>query len=42
MLAAACTGAVVTAVAEWAAHPERAELPELVDRAFSALRETLS
>jgi AcrR family transcriptional regulator len=42
VLAAACTGAVVTAVAEWAAHPERAELPELVDRAFSALRETLS
>ena len=42
VLAAACTGAVVTAVSEWAAHPERAELPELVDRAFSALREMLS
>ena len=42
VLAAACTGGLVTAVAEWAAHPERAELPELVDRAFTALRETLS
>ncbi len=37
VLAAACVGALVTAVREWAEHPERAELPELVDRAFAAL-----
>lgn len=37
VLAAACVGALVTAVGEWAEHPERAELPELVDRAFVAL-----
>jgi AcrR family transcriptional regulator len=42
VLAAACAGALVTAVSEWAAHPERAELPEYVDRAFTALRERLS
>jgi AcrR family transcriptional regulator len=37
VLASACVGALVTAVREWAEHPERAELPELVDRAFAAL-----
>jgi AcrR family transcriptional regulator len=37
VLAAACVGALVTAVREWAEHPERAELPALVDRAFKAL-----
>jgi AcrR family transcriptional regulator len=42
VLAAACVGALVTAVTEWAEHPERAELPELVDRAFTALREQLA
>ena len=41
VLAAACVGALVTAVREWAEHPERAELPELVDRAFTALREQI-
>jgi AcrR family transcriptional regulator len=38
VLAAACVAALVTAVMRWAEHPERAELPELVDRAFTALR----
>jgi AcrR family transcriptional regulator len=39
VLAAACVAALTTAVVEWAEHPERAELPALVDRAFTALRE---
>jgi AcrR family transcriptional regulator len=39
VLAAACVAALVTAVNRWAEHPERAELPALVDRAFAALRE---
>jgi AcrR family transcriptional regulator len=41
VLAAACTAALVTAVSVWAEHPERAELPELVDRAFTALRDQI-
>jgi AcrR family transcriptional regulator len=39
VLAAACVAALTTAVIEWAEHPEREELPALVDRAFAALRE---
>jgi AcrR family transcriptional regulator len=39
VLAAACVAALVTAVTRWAEHPEEAELPELADRAFGALRE---
>jgi AcrR family transcriptional regulator len=38
VLAAACVAALVTAVNRWAEHPEQAELPELVDRCFAALR----
>jgi AcrR family transcriptional regulator len=41
VLAAACAAALVAAVEEWAAHPDRAELPDVVDRAFTALRERL-
>ena len=39
VLAAACVAALSTAVNRWAQHPEEDELPELVDRAFAALRE---
>jgi AcrR family transcriptional regulator len=41
VLAAACVAALVTAVNRWAEQPERAELPELVDRCFAALREQM-
>jgi AcrR family transcriptional regulator len=39
VLAAACVAALITAVTRWAERPDEAELPELVDRAFHALRE---
>ena len=39
VLAAACVAALITAVTRWAEHPGDGELPELVDRAFRALRE---
>ena len=42
VIAAACAAALIAAVEEWAEHPERAELPDVVDRGFTALRERLS